>query len=413
MRLWVRLSAAIAGTAAFGALTLGYAVHKATERNRLANGRQLIDQRLQLAAEAYLEQGGTPFGVTVDDPGVPPELAEAARAGNRATYLQETDDGPLLWAATVVDGEMLSVRSSYQAERDALRELDQTLTLAGLVTVGGASLLGVLLAVGMSRRLGATARTARRIAEGELDARVRDTIGTRGRDEVAELGTAIDAMAAALHDRLEAERRVTADIAHELRTPVTGLVTAAELLPPGRPTELVRDRVRVMRRLVEDVLEVARLDAGAESVEAEEVLLSEVVRGAVAESTEPGGEPASSLTVERDAVVSTDPRRVRRILTNLLANAHRHGAPPVEVRVVGATVEVRDHGPGFPEELLELGPQRFRTGARERGRGHGLGLTIASGQAAVLGARLTLANAPDGGGLAVLDLQPRPAERPG
>ncbi|SHG01620.1 sensor histidine kinase [Streptoalloteichus hindustanus] len=410
MRLWVRLSAAIAGTAAFGALTLGYAVHEATEQNRLANGRQLIDQRLQLAAEAYVEQGGTPFGVTVEDPGVPRELVESARSGHRATYLQETDDGPLLWAATVVDGELLSVRSSYQAERDALRELDQTLVLAGVITVGGASLLGVLLAVGMSRRLGAAARTARRIAAGELDARVRDTIGTRGRDEVAELGNAIDAMAAALHDRLEAERRVTADIAHELRTPVTGLVTAAELLPPGRPTELVRDRVTVMRRLVEDVLEVARLDAGAESVEAEEVLLSEVARGAVAESGD-DGEPAPALTVERDALVSTDPRRVRRILTNLLVNARRHGAPPVEVRVVGATVEVRDHGPGFPEELLELGPQRFRTGARERGRGHGLGLTIASGQAAVLGARLTLGNAPDGGGLAVLDLQPRAAER--
>ncbi|CAM5698553.1 hypothetical protein SGLAM104S_10084 [Streptomyces glaucescens] len=75
------------------------------------------------------------------------------------------------------------------------------------------------------------------------------------RDETDDLARAVDAMADALQQRLEAERRVTADIAHELRTQVTGLLTAAELLPPGRPTELVLDRAKAMRTLVEDVLE--------------------------------------------------------------------------------------------------------------------------------------------------------------
>ena len=98
------------------------------------------------------------------------------------------------------------------------------------------------------------------------------------RDETDELARAVDAMADALQHRLEAERRVTADIAHELRTPVTGLVTAAELLPPGRPSELVRDRAQALRTLVEDVLEVARLDGAAERADLQEIALGEFVR---------------------------------------------------------------------------------------------------------------------------------------
>lgn len=111
--------------------------------------------------------------------------------------------------------------------------------------------------------------------------------------------------------------------------------------------------------------------------------------------------------------VNTDPRRLERILGNLLANAAKHGGTPVEVTVEGRVVRVRDHGPGFPDALLREGPSRFRTGASDRaGHGHGLGLTIAAGQARVLGARLTFRNAapesltpaPDetGGAIAVL-----------
>jgi signal transduction histidine kinase len=102
----------------------------------------------------------------------------------------------------------------------------------------------------------------------------------------------------------------------------------------------------------------------------------------------------------------TDPRRLDRIVANLVVNAHRHGRTPVEVEVAGTTVTVRDHGPGYPAELLADGPQRFRTGASERGHGHGLGLTIALGQARVIGASLEFANAPGGGALATLRLPP-------
>ncbi|MFD9257887.1 ATP-binding protein [Streptomyces sp. NPDC059538] len=76
------------------------------------------------------------------------------------------------------------------------------------------------------------------------------------------------------------------------------------------------------------------------------------------------------------------------------------------VTVSGTTVTVRDHGPGFPERLLREGPQRFLTGAPERGQGTGLGLTIALGQAQVIGARVTLANPAPGGASATVALPP-------
>lgn len=195
-------------------------------------------------------------------------------------------------------------------------------------------------------------------------------------------------MAASLQQRLEAEQRFTADVAHELRTPLTGLHTAAELLPPGRPTELVRDRVAALRTLTEDLLEVARLDANREEPQWEAHPLGPLVESITRRS----GVAAEVVGGRTPARVRTDVRRLERILANLLANARRHGGDPVTVTVSGTTVTVRDNGPGFPERLLREGPQRFLTGAPERGQGTGLGLTIALGQAQVIGARVTLAN---------------------
>jgi signal transduction histidine kinase len=108
-------------------------------------------------------------------------------------------------------------------------------------------------------------------------------------------------------------------------------------------------------------------------------------------------------------IVETDRRRVERVLVNLLANAQRHGKPPIEVVVAGNRIVVRDHGPGYPADLCAEGPRRFRTAAPERGTGHGLGLTIAVGQAGVLGARLDFGAAEGGGARAVLELPDRVA----
>ncbi|URN17150.1 MULTISPECIES: two-component system sensor histidine kinase CseC [Streptomyces] len=426
-----KISVAIAAVGALVALVLSLVVHNAARVSMLDNAREVQMERLLFAQRVYEAPASREprFGAELNDPGLPRELGELVARRHRGTYVEERgDDAPDVWAAVPLgNGDVLSLHTPFTGRSaTVMRRLDEALVVGSVSVVFAGSALGVLIGGQLSRRLRKAAAAAGRVAQGNTDVRVRDAVGGVVRDETDELARAVDALTDALHERIEAERRVTADIAHELRTPVTGLLTAAELLPPGRPTELVRDRARAMRTLVEEVLEVARLDGASERAELQEIALGEFVGRRVALLN-----PGAVVRVVRDSRVSTDPRRLERILGNLLTNAAKYGRPPVEVTVEGRVVRVRDHGPGFPEALLREGPSRFRTGASDRGRagaGHGLGLTIAAGQARVLGARLDFRNAAArdgtapgvGGAVAVLWLPERaptdtggfPAARP-
>ncbi|MEU3031315.1 two-component system sensor histidine kinase CseC [Streptomyces incarnatus] len=387
-----KLSAAIALVAGLVAIALSLVVHNAARVSMLDNARDLANDRVQLAQRNYELSGRTNFpNIKIDDPGMPPALREKVMAGRRASDVSDRGSGPPdIWAAVPAkDGHVLSLHSHFpDRSMDVMKDLDQALVIGSIAVVLGGSALGVLIGGQLSGRLRKAAAAANQVARGETEVRVREAIGGVVRDETDDLARAVDAMADALRLRLEAERRVTADIAHELRTPVTGLLTAAELLPPGRPTELVLDRAKAMRTLVEDVLEVARLDSASERAELQDIMLGEFVARRVAVK-----DPDIVVRIVHESEVTTDPRRLERVLFNLLANAARHGRPPIEVSVEGRVIRVRDHGPGFPEALLAEGPSRFRTGSTDRaGQGHGLGLTIAAGQARVLGARLTFRN---------------------
>ncbi|PNE40008.1 sensor histidine kinase [Streptomyces noursei] len=399
MGLRTKTALVIAATAAVIAALIGLLVHQRTADQQFGDAAHAADAQLVQALEDHA--AGVDSDALVDPPDLPAALrATVTHRPVRATYLQDAGNhnGPVMWAASRSGRDILAVRRSYAPQAQALKKLDQQLLGAGAAAVALGCGLGIAVAAATGRRIGASARTAQQIAGGDLTARVEP----KGKDEIARLGEAVNTMADALNGRLEAERRVTADIAHELRTPVAGLVTAVGLLPPGRPTELVCGGVDQLRRLVEDVLEVARLDVpGVEQARHEAVRMGELARRAAAVS---GKEV--DVRVHTDEVVETDPRRVERILANLVTNAYRHGAPPVAIEVDGTAVRVSDHGPGFPADLLAQGPQRFRTGARERGTGIGLGLTIVMGQARVLGAQVTYENPPEGGARATLDLEP-------
>ncbi|TSB20134.1 two-component system sensor histidine kinase CseC [Streptomyces benahoarensis] len=386
-----KLSAAIALVGALVAVALSLVVHNAARASMLDNSRDVQIERLNSTQRIYESTGRLLFSAKVDDPALPAELRKEVLTNTRATYLQDHGEAaPEVWAATPLGGgRVLSMHNRYYDRFKVLDDLDQALVLGSTAVVVGGCALGVLVGGRLSQRLRKAAAAAGKLADGDTSVRIRDAVGGRIRDETDDLAWAVDAMNDALQQRIEAERRVTADIAHELRTPVTGLLTAAELLPPGRPSELVRDRAQVLRTLVEDVLEVARLDGYAERAELQDVALGEFVGRRVRALN-------ADVRVEivRDAEATTDPRRLERILGNLIANAVRHGTPPIDVTVEGRILRVRDHGKGFPEALLKEGPSRFRTGSSDRaGRGHGLGLTIAAGQARVLGARLTFRNA--------------------
>ncbi|GAA0403088.1 HAMP domain-containing sensor histidine kinase [Streptomyces luteireticuli] len=400
MGLRTKIGAAITVTAALVAVLIGFVVHHRTAVNQLATAREMITSRLASAVEDHAA-GFDRAHTLVNPDGLPEPLRRAAEDRKTATYLDRGGSEPVLWAATRLGDDVIALRRPYTRETRNIQDLDDVLWTAGALGTAFSGIVGVSLAAFAGRRIDASARTAERIAEGDLTARLRPR---GGKDEIARLTVAVNRMADALAARLQAEREVTANIAHELRTPVAGLVAAAALLPSGRPAEMVQERARRVRTLVEDVLEVARLDADAERADTEVRALGDLARRAVAAVTAAGGpgRTPAEVRVVRDGLVETDPRRVERILTNLVTNAFRHGAGPVVAEVDDGVVRVRDRGPGFPHQLLAHGPQRFRT---DSGSGLGLGLTIAVGQARVLGARLTFENPEGGGAQAVLDLR--------
>ncbi|MFJ8541263.1 ATP-binding protein [Streptomyces sp. NPDC093586] len=387
------------------AALLGVLVHVSVTDQTVGQARKTALARLREATAAY--EAGDPLrrDAGVDPPGLPPSLRRLAASGRRGTMVDEHDGHPTMWAAGPVDGgRVVAVRVDHSQGERTIDGLDRAIVWSSGLAIGATLVVGAFAVTRVTRRLHTTARVARRISAGDLDARVGDPRTkdpTRPQDEVASVAAALDSMAASLQGKLLAEQRFTADVAHELRTPLTGLHAAAELLPPGRPTELVRDRVAALRTLTEDLLEISRLDTGRERLEADPEELGALVRRVVR-----GFGTDARVDVARNARVVTDRRRLERVLGNLVANADRHGRAPVVITVDGPVITVRDHGDGYPEYLLAHGPQRFRT---ESGtKGHGLGLTIALGQAEVLGARLEFANPPGGGALATLTLPQRP-----
>jgi two-component system, OmpR family, sensor histidine kinase MtrB len=223
------------------------------------------------------------------------------------------------------------------------------------------------------------------------------------------LADTVDALTAA-RDR---ERRFVADVSHELRTPVTALVhEAAELvdsidaLPSGqrRVVELLDGDVRRLRDLVEELLELSRLDAAAEGADLElgEVEVARFLAAVVAQRL-----PTASVEAPTGLRVTTDRRRLERIVANLVDNARSHAEGQgviVRAELAGPALlllEVADRGPGVPPDALEHIFDRFSKGDAARGQGgSGLGLAIVREHVRALGATVQAHNR-DGGGLVV------------
>ncbi|WP_411144591.1 sensor histidine kinase [Streptomyces sp. x-80] len=402
-----KIAGLAAATACLVAVVVGVLVHLWTAHGIRVRAERDAFNSVYSATDVYRRTGTLVAGAELDPAALPAALRHPSDGDRHTAYdgRVEGNLGPSFWAAQRTGGpgsRVLAFQVNMSAQLYDLRKLDMTMAVASLVALAAATPLAVYGAGLLGRRLRWVSETAGRISAGDLDAR---TGPTKGRDEVADIAATVDLMADSLGRRLRSERRFTADVAHELRTPVGGLLAAADLLPPGETEDLLRSRVRDLRGLVEDLLEISRLDAGAELPVHARVPLGAVVSDAV---TRTGLDTEVAIAGARSGAavqtVETDPRRLERIVGNLVVNAHRHGSTPVRVTVEGRTVVVRDHGPGFSRDLLRDGPRRFHTGAAERGSGHGLGLTIALGQARLLGAELLLANAPDGGAVATLRL---------
>ncbi|GAA3041235.1 histidine kinase dimerization/phospho-acceptor domain-containing protein [Streptomyces olivoverticillatus] len=328
------------------AIAVGVLVHLWTAQDIRDRAEQQAFNSVYSAMDVYRRTGTLTDGAELDPAELPAALRHPADGDRHTAYdgRVEGNLGPSVWAAQRTggpDSRVLAVRVNMSPELYGLRRLDGSMVVASLVALAAAVPLAAYGAGLLARRLRRVSETAGRISAGDLDAR---TGPTKGHDEVADIAATVDLMADSLGRRLRTERQFTADVAHELRTPVGGLLAAADLLPPGETEDLLRARVRDLRGLVEDLLEISRLDAGAEQPVRARVPLGAVVSEAVART----GYDAEVTVADDDTTVETDPRRLERIVGNLVVNAHRHGDTPVQVTVEGRTVVVRDHGPGFP-----------------------------------------------------------------
>ena len=425
--LRVRIAAAIACIVIAAVVILTFTVHFMVVQNRINQQRSSADGLVQVAMSIYQDQGVLTFDARLDDPSVPAELRnKLTRPGSHGTYLsgRGTRD---LWAAGRVRGHILSIHTRFATVDDSVRAVDRALLVAGIATAIAATAVGALSANRLSRRLRLAARAARTIATtaatpgmlpgvsaGGVENRTLRTAVGAGNDEVGDLADAVDAMAARLAERLQTEQRFTADVAHDLRTPLTGLNAAASLLDDSRPAQMVQDRVEALTTLVEELLEVARLDSRVETAQLEYAMIPAIVTRAVQRGVAKGEFPQDAVTVHSDdtgEAVLTDARRLERVLSNLIRNALQHGRPPVTVEAGGNTIVITDAGAGFSPEFLARGPQRFQRSSANRAGGHGLGLIIAQGQTAVLGGTLHFDNAPQGGARVTIQLPGAPPGR--
>lgn len=247
-----------------------------------------------------------------------------------------------------------------------------------------------VLAHGVTRPLREMTAAARAMARGDYSTRVRAT----SKDEVGQLAVAFNQMVGELAAADQHRRELIANVSHELRTPISALQAVLENIVDGvaapDPATLRTALAQTERlgRLVTELLDISRLDAGVVPLDRETFHLDDLLHEVIAEAevkASAAGHKVEYLSCAfpENALVSADRARLHHVLTNLVDNATRHSPDGGTVTILGrrdgerVMIEVTDQGPGIPRAERERVFQRFTRGARASGGGTGLGLAIA------------------------------------
>ena len=288
------------------------------------------------------------------------------------------------------------------AERAFLDQIQRTVVFVALLAVGLGILLSVILTRTITSPLQSLARAARTLSQREFHYRVPE----RGPEEVAAVARAFNEMATALEEAEERQRQLLADIAHELRTPLSVLQANLRAMLDGvyplEPKEIAAlyDEARHVNRLVDDLHVLALADIGQLPLKEETVDVGDLIRQTTATfalAAEARGVHVHTDVEPGPLLVNADPDRLAQVVRNLLSNALRHTPEGgrIDVRAFRqdghVCVEVQDTGPGIPPEHLPHVFDRFWRGdpsrARETG-GSGLGLSIARSLIHAMGGRI-------------------------
>ena len=389
----------------------------------------------------------SPLGDGITASGIPAPLSESVAA-------LDPDDGEdiVYWSALALahgePGVAFGTKVTLPPDRSEyalyliydLSTMQQTLNdIHGILWIAGGLLLviiGTIAWVVTKAGVGgvsAAASVSEKLAAGELQERME----VKGEDEVARLAASFNHMAATLQDQItqlaqlsRMQQGFVSDVSHELRTPLTTVRMAAEVLYDAREgfdpiskrsTELLYHQVERFQALLADLLEISRFDAGAAEPDLEAADILGIVRDVV-EATEPlalnNGSEVRIVCPEDRVVVDADPRRVERIVRNLVVNALEHGeGKPIEIAVAtnadAVGVAVRDFGIGMTDDDAARVFDRFWRADPARARttgGSGLGLAIAAEDARLHGGWLEAWGSPGDGACFRLTLPRRHGE---
>jgi len=370
------------------------------------------------SSQALLRSADTWYtaGVTVPPDALPVGLLEAALADGGAQQRSGISGEPYFVAA-------LQLSDAMYVEVFSLADLNLTLSIGGWLLAGltvGAAALGALIGrytVGqILRPLRTLGAGARRIASGDLGTRIALTSDA----DLDPIATSFNDMAEAVQSRIQRERRFSANVSHELRSPLTSVVGTADLLDrrrdelPEREAGLIGilvEQVHRMSQMLLDLLEISRIGSDdplqVESTDVRTLCLDVVRVRNLPDALVTGSSP----------VIRTDARRFERIIGNLVDNAQRHGGGVVGVVVSEGDGRVRvvieDNGPGISAEDKEKMFEPFTRGeGAKHTSGAGLGLAIASEQAALLGAHLDIESREEGGARFFVEIPVDVGDRP-
>jgi signal transduction histidine kinase len=317
---------------------------------------------------------------------------------------------------------LLTGNSSFELNQAIGESLSEALrdSMLPAVAISGVSalLLALLFGYALNRPIRTLTDAAKQLAKGDLSQRVE----TKGADEISQLGETFNHMAASLQSSQENRRAMTADIAHELRTPLAVQRANLEALEDG-VYPLSKDNLapivqqnQLLTQLVEDLRTLALTDAGTLELEKNPhnliALIQQVIDNTLPQF-EQQGIRLDFTHPERCPNLKLDARRITQVINNLLQNALKFTPSGGGVSVTitcgeqAAKIEIMDSGEGIPEDALPHIFDRFyradHSRARDKG-GSGLGLTIARGLIGAHGGRLTASNAPQGGAVFTIEL---------
>ncbi len=353
---------------------------------------------------SVLERAGQWYAtsISVGENAIPLELRRDVLAGTPALQRFTLNNTPQL----VVGVPVPSVQAAY-FEVFSLADIARTLRIlalalggAAVVTTVAGAVIGRWASGRALRPLAKVSAAAETIAGGQLGTR----LGAGEDSDLSALASSFNRMADALQERIEREARFTSDVSHELRSPLTTLSSALGVLSSHRQelparsrqaVDLLSAELRRFRNMVDDLLEISRVDSGSAELSLDEVEVGELVRQAAAAAG------AGSVPVEVDDTVagrrlSVDKRRIERVVANLVTNAEQYAGGvsrlALEPAPGGVRLVVADRGPGVASSERERIFERFyrghASGDRGGSDGTGLGLSLVAEHVRLHGGRV-------------------------